>query len=112
MSTTQCLWYALDRWHKDGGYLQLRRSGHWCVPHVQHVTHDGELSHYVPFGELRLPVMSLFGFAGEVRHDDDVVARPMTVLCMGIGTMILMVLGCVWAIKTWSKELWTRSRNA
>jgi len=97
---TQCLFYALDQWHQDGGYLMLRRSAHWCIPHVLHMSADGVLTHFTPDADLVHPVASLFGFDGNVRTQDATAARPMGMLCMGAGTVLLVLLGTVWVART------------
>ena len=99
MRHTQCLFYALDQWHAHGGYLMLRRSKHWCVPHVLHMSRDGVLTHFTPSGDLAWPVSALCGFEGDVRMHDATAAQPMGVICMGVGAVLLVVLGVVWGVR-------------
>ncbi|THF55911.1 hypothetical protein [Pseudothauera rhizosphaerae] len=47
MTAFNCLTFALNAWHADGGYLVARRSAHWGVPHLIVVTPEG-LQHYAP----------------------------------------------------------------
>jgi hypothetical protein len=83
----------------------LRRSVHWCIPHVLHMSADGVLTHFTPDADLVHPVASLFGFDGNVRTQDATPARPMSMLCMGAGTVLLVVLGMVWGVRTGFKTL-------
>jgi len=105
VKTTQCLWYALDRWNQEGGYLALRKSAHWCMPHVLHIDKVGRWTHFVPPHDLPTPILSLFGFDGNIQTADSIDAKPISSVCMFLGTMALVVLGGVWALKTWGKKL-------
>ena len=104
---SQCLYYALDKWHEEGGYVLLARSAHWCIPHVLHMSNKGEITHFVPPANLKEPWHSLFGFEGIIRRDDAQYRAPMGKICMFIGTMILLVLGCNWVI---NRFLWSKTR--
>jgi hypothetical protein len=103
---SNCLWYALDKWHDEGGGLILAKSVHWLIPHVLHETIYGELSHFVPPGDLKEPWYSLFGFEGVVMYvDKDKLNRnPMSKLGMFLGTCILFTLGGAWAVHSWYKR--------
>lgn len=59
-----CLTYALSTWHRDGGYLLVRRSlaarmfgirSRWhpvmWVPHFLHMSREGVITQYVPTEE-------------------------------------------------------------
>ena len=105
MRHTQCLFYALDQWHAHGGYLMLRRSAHWCMPHVLHMSRAGELTHFTPAADLAWPVSALCGFEGDVRTQDAIAAQPMGVVCMGVGSVLLVVLGVVWTARVGAKAL-------
>ena len=97
LQRSQCLWYALERIHTEGGYLIFRKSAHWCMPHVMYLSPSGELSHYVPPDKLKRPWHSLVGFEGVVVHDDNPSdAKPLGFVCMFFGTSALMILGGVW----------------
>lgn len=100
MEKSQCLWFALDKWRTEGGYLVFRRSKHWFMPHVMHLSADkGQLSHFVPPDKLRKPWHSIAGFHGIVAMDDNEQAMPMTLFGMFAGTMMLLILGAVWAVR-------------
>ena len=101
----QCLFYGLDKWHTEGGYLQFRKSSHWCVPHVLHEDVNGQLTHFVPRADLRHAKKSLFGFSGEVQYTDTTPAKRMSMGCMLIGTLLLLFGGGVWAVKTIIQKL-------
>lgn len=103
--SSQCLFYALNRWHKDGGYLLLGRSTHWCIPHVLHMSNKGEVSHFAPNQDLRTPWHSLLGFKGVVFDRDSYERAPMNILCMFLGTIALFVFGGVWTVKTYYLKL-------
>ena len=94
-----CLEHSLDQWHRQGGYLVLRKSTHWLVPHVLHMTDKQELTHYAPPTNLPTPLHSLFGFRGRVLVDDNNPAERMSKTGIFFGTLALLVLGGVWAIK-------------
>lgn len=97
---SQCLSYALGKWKEEGGYLLLGSSVHWCIPHVLHMTNDGVISHYVPDKLLKAPWYSVFGFKGKVIEQDTTERGPMNMFCMLIGTLLLLVLGGLWVLKT------------
>lgn len=100
MKQSQCLWHALDLWHAEGGYLVFRKSTHWFIPHVMHLSADkGELSHYVPPDTLKKPWHSVGGFQGIIRVDDNHEAKPMSLPGMFVGTLLLLILGGVWSIR-------------
>ena len=88
----------------------LRRSAHWCIPHVLHMSCNGVLTHFAPDGVLAHPVVSIFGFDGQVRTYDTTTARPMSMICMGAGTALLVVLGMVWGVRTVARGLARRAK--
>ena len=94
-----CLEYSLDQWHAKGGYLVLRKSSHWMIPHVLHMSDEHVLTHFTPPSDLPSPLYSLFGFRGHVLVDDGNEAEPMTKPGIFLGTVALLVLGGVWAVK-------------
>jgi hypothetical protein len=97
---TQCLYYALDQWNEIGGYVEFRRSSHWCMPHVLHYDpRTNKRTHYVPPDKLRYPWYSMFGFEGYIKTFDDEDCPPMPPICMFFGTIVLLLLGAVWAFK-------------
>ena len=104
MTKSQCLWYALDKWHAEGGYLIFRKSTHWFMPHVLHLSADhGQLSHFVPPTDLKEPWHSVAGFQGIVMLDDSGQAKPMSLVGMFFGTLLLLFLGAVWVVRRWFK---------
>lgn len=110
---SQCLFYALDKWHVEGGYLKFGKSVHWCIPHVLHRSVNGDLSHFAPDAKLRQPWYSLAGFKGRVYTEDkDILKRgAMSMPCMFIGTMLLVILGGVWALRTIIKDIYEICRK-
>ncbi len=99
MIPRNCLAYALDRWHLDGGYFECRRSSHWGIAHALHRSVDGEVTSYVPPQALRKPAQSLVGFEGDVALGDDVGrALPMSVLGIVASAWILAIGATAWAV--------------
>jgi len=93
----QCLYYALDKWQETGGYLLFRKSVHWCMPHVLHLDNvTNQITHYVPPDNLKYPWYSMFGFEGYIKQGDTEVCNRMNPICMFLGTLVLLVLGCKW----------------
>lgn len=43
-----CLFYALWKWWKEGGYFITRKSRHGWWPHFLHQHKGGQVTHYVP----------------------------------------------------------------
>lgn len=64
------------------------------------MTNDGVISHYVPDKLLKAPWYSVFGFKGKVIEQDTTERGPMNMFCMLIGTLLLLVLGGLWVLKT------------
>jgi hypothetical protein len=97
----QCLDYALDKCHDDGGGVVFVRSMHWCIPHVQHLSRAGVLTHYVPHHDLPHAWMAPLGFDGQViTGDPDAAHRePMHPLCTGIGVVALALFGASWYVR-------------
>lgn len=96
---SQCLWYALDRWQVEGGYILFRKSSHWCMPHVLHMDNNKVISHYVPPENLKYPFYSMFGFPGYIKYEDNIPAEPISPICMFFGTAALAILGGVWLLR-------------
>lgn len=108
---SQCLFYALTRWKEEGGELVFVKSTHWAIPHVQHRSHvTGTLTQFVPPEDLRATWHCLFGFYGEVVEGDIHPRKGMSLWGMFAGTVLLAVLGAVWAAKTKLREMagWPR----
>lgn len=101
----QCLWYALDKWKAEGGYLMFRRSTHWHIPHVLHLSKEDVLTHYVPPKDLKYPWMAAFGFNGNVIENDPSPAEPMHPLAMFTGSMLLFILGGLWAVRCYLNKI-------
>lgn len=98
MICRHCLWYALDRWTRDGGYLMLRRSHHWDCPHALHLDEDGIVSHCRPDETLPRPWHSLTGFVGHVEHTDEMPDRAISPRGVVLGAALLLVLAVWWWI--------------
>lgn len=113
----QCLWYALNKWALDGGGILLVASVHWFIPHVLHRDTDGQITHFVPIGDLKKPWHSVFGFYGVIEIGDKDAAKRgcMTPTGMFFGTAILFIEGGVWAayqvIKYLRSQTWTGYRH-
>jgi len=100
VTPTQCLAYALNKWLEEGGYLEFRKSIHWCVPHTLHLSADRKvLTHFVPLSDLPQPWHAMFGFEGEIRYEDPDPAPPMSLRGIFLGSLILFVLGTIWVIR-------------
>ena len=105
----QCLYYALDKWNEEGGYLLFRRSTHWCMPHVLHMNpKTNVITHYVPPADLKYPWYSMFGFEGYVRTGDVEDCAPMPELCMFFGTAALVLFGAIWSFKRRLQKIYKR----
>lgn len=109
---SQCLYYALTKWRHEGGYIMFGRSTHWCVPHVLHMTNTGDITHFAPEQDLKTPWLALIGYEGIIFNKDIHMRKPMNVLCMFVGTLILLIFGCLWAIKTYVGDRMTLVENA
>jgi hypothetical protein len=101
-----CITKALERWHEDGGYLVVRRSGYWGVPHVLTVTKEG-LLHYEPGAPLANPVQALVGYDGVTWDRDLADAPPVPLRGIVFGSWILTVTATLWAVG----RLWRRYRG-
>ena len=106
----QCLFYALDKWHTEGGRPNFRRSEHWPIAHVQHTGNASELRHFVPPGKLKSPVHGLLGFYGEVLHHDMTPCRPMSILGIVVSFFLGFCGSVLWAVKTIVCKLWKALR--
>lgn len=94
-----CLTYTLALWHTQGGYVLLRKSAHWAVPHVMHLGINGQITNYRPVQQLDQPISSLMGFDGQVSHDDTTPAVPMGLGGMVAGAWLGALMTTWWAIK-------------
>jgi hypothetical protein len=98
MVPRNCLTYALDAWHEHGGYFVARRSSHWGMPHVLHMTKDGEIASYSPPEKLRKPVCALVGFDGSVVEGDKAtLASPISMFGIVAGSWALAFGSTWWA---------------
>lgn len=95
----QCLYYALDKWNEEGGYLLLRKSDNWPTPHVLHMDRRGRVTHYIPHKKLSHPFSIIFGFKGKVAYGDESKAGKMSSIGVLLGTALTLVLGAVWFTK-------------
>lgn len=104
----QCLDYALDKLHAEGGYLLAGRSVHWPVAHVMHAqVPPPALTHYAPPGKLRQPWHALFGFAGVELTGDTDQRSPMSRRAIILSFALALALSIRWAARSWVKELRT-----
>lgn len=103
---SQCLDYALTKWHTVGGRIVFRRSSHWPIAHAQHTNDASELSHFVPPDDLKTPAHAFIGFYGEVLHHDVEPCRPMSVSGIVASGFLLAGGSLIWGIKTQVKKLW------
>lgn len=102
----QCLDYALDKLHAQGGYIIAGRSVHWPIAHVMHSSvAPAELTHYAPPSELRAPWYSLFGFDGRVQQGDRDIRRPMSRRAIVLSIAVALALAMWWAARSWIKEV-------
>lgn len=101
-----CLIHALNKWREEGGFLLIRKSVHWGIPHVMHLDAEWEkLSNYAPPEKLPAPWHSVFGFEGiELNHDSD-PAEKMSVGGIVTGAMLLLISAVIWALRTKLEEL-------
>ena len=93
---SQCLFYALDRWFAEGGGIVFVKSTHWFIPHVQHLSRRGVLTHFVPPGDLRAAWHCLFGFYGTVETGDRDDRLPMSKIGMLFGILLMLIGWTVW----------------
>lgn len=105
---SNCLRYALDKCHTEGGSLVFGKSTHWGIAHAMHLSEDQRLTHFVPLTELRKPWHSLFGFDGHVVSGDTCVRGPMSKQWMFVGSIVLMIFGAVWASQDTVKRIFMR----
>ena len=103
-----CLSYALDKWHEDGGYLVIRTTAHptllWRAGHVAHIGPEG-LTHFCPGSTLGHPVQSLAGFDGVMWDRDLADTPPMPLRGVFLSSLILALGATGWAIG----RLWRRT---
>lgn len=97
-----CLTFALDRWHRTGGYLVIRKSDHWAMPHVLHQDTDG-LHHFVPPCDLDKPAQALLGFEGVERTADASPAAPIPMRGIVAGGWVLALTVTWWALRRYLK---------
>jgi len=102
-----CLAHALNAWHEDGGYIVLRKSSHWGMPHVMHIGDEG-LQHYSPGATLGHPFHALIGFDGVVWDRDMADAPPVPIRGIVVGALILAVGVIGWAVGRLIKQMMRR----
>jgi len=100
-----CLTHALTKWHTDGGYLVLRKSGARAWPHVLHVGGEG-LQHYSPGAPLGHPVEALIGYDGVVWDREMCDAPPVPIRGIVLGALILAVGVLGWAVGRLIRRAW------
>jgi len=102
----QCLDYALDKIHSEGGYLVAGRSVHWPIAHAMHsaLTPDG-VTHYMPPDDLKTPWYAVFGYAGGEIVGDETARRPMSRRGIVLSAALLLALSLSWAARSWIKEI-------
>jgi hypothetical protein len=107
MTHSSCLWWALDKWHAEGGYLVLGKSTHWAIPHVLHLSREHMLTHFAPPADLGSPWYSLFGFNGNVIVGDPSDREPMSKRGIFFGSIALVLFGAAWSINRSIRKLFT-----
>lgn len=93
-----CLLFALDRWHDEGGYLVLRKSSARAWPHVLHVGGEG-LQHFAPGAPLGHPAQALVGYDGVTWDRELADAPPVSVRGIMVGALLLTLGVVLWRIK-------------
>jgi len=94
-----CLYYALDKWQEEGGYILFRKNTDWCIPHALHLDpKTSKLTHYVPKQGLAYPWYTMFGFDGYVQFGDLEKATPLDTPCIVFGSLWLSFFTCVWFV--------------
>lgn len=71
-----CLFFALNRWFKNGGYLVIRKSRHGFFPHFIWCKDlkDAEIEHFVPTDPKNVVIKALVHklfFKGYIKKDDN-----------------------------------------
>ena len=70
---SNCLFFALNKWLKHGGYLVIRKSRYGFWPHFIWCKDlkNAEIEHYVPtVSRLKLEQLHKFVFKGMIKFDD------------------------------------------
>ena len=99
---SQCLFYALDKVHHEGGYINFGMSTHWELQHCGHYDNiKPEFTAFVPPADLKQPWHSAVGFWGSVQVGDPEYRKPMSKKVMWRGIMALAVGFWVWRAKRW-----------
>jgi len=106
--TSQCLFYALNKIHTEGGYIKYGKSTHWCIPHVLHESVDKVTTHFRPDSNLKAPWYALVGFHGQVYIEDTDIRKPISLPGLFFGTLALLFLGSIWAALTIFNKLFSR----
>lgn len=105
MIPKNCLSQSLVPWHEQGGYLVMRKSSHWGLPHVMHLGSGGTLSSYAPPAPLDHPMRALLGFEGATSTTDAEQANPMPLRGIVIGSWLMAIGATAWAIERWWKRM-------
>ena len=100
-----CLSYALDKWHEEGGYLVLRKSAARETPHVLHIGDEG-LQHDSPGAPLGHPFHALIGFVGVIWDREMADAPPVPIRGIVVGALILAVGALGWALGRMWRRAW------
>ena len=94
-----CLYYALDKWQEEGGYILFRKGVGWCMPHALHLDpKTSKLTHYVPKKGLMYPWYSMFGFDGYVQFGDIEDCAPLDTRCIIFGSICLTMFALIWFV--------------
>ena len=99
---SQCLFYALDKVHTQGGYINFGMSTHRELQHCGH--YDNLKSEFTSFGppdDLPQPWHSAFGYWGGVQTGDPEYRRAMPKKVMWRGILALVVGFWIWRVKRW-----------
>lgn len=68
---SNCLFYALNKWYHEGGYLLVRKSFFGWWPHFLHMSLDGEITHFSPIGPKRKRILPPLLFKGRILTGDE-----------------------------------------
>lgn len=74
---SNCLFFALNKWFKHGGYIAIRRSRyHSFIPHIIWIKDlkDAEIEHYTPVNPKQHLISIIFHkflFKGQIKTKDD-----------------------------------------
>ena len=67
----RCLFYAVGKWVKEGGYLKIRASHYsQLLPHFLHESKDGKVSQFVPDSP-KIRWLCPLWFKGHIKYGDN-----------------------------------------